>query len=505
VKSAGRSDNVFLRELGQVSLSAAVYPVISPPPIPASENIFLTEHGTSAEPPKPSQFAHVFAEKLAVLPKGSAVDFFVSLAGQLRRAIPDGMRNDIQGQVSIFLMRHPTFVTLLLQTDFMALVDFGNVARFEINLRLAIACLVAEPHAVILTAVAKLVSLANVANNARRLLKFFQLFLRFGVAAPDAIPVLSLFIENCRFFLIDHHFIRLLYLAYGCKQFECLRPNIYNVFREGLVSRDRDVVHAAALVICRFPDGGELPMAEILERFAENQNDYLSVLAHLPSLPLSTRLVQALLSVASSPVAIVLLCRLATIPEGAAFMLQTPGWTQPGLLIPADAVALVLTLGQHLDARSQLADVPGIVAFLVWLAGEATEYELESLAPLLRRIRITPEFFAGMEAAGFFRLYFTRTLESADLLVRDAAVVLMDKYGRLAWAPGFSAFIDRLPDLFRSGGQLAVKALVAAIVLAGRPQAKPFFAKSGVASMLNKVSIDERFEGYRTQLLQMIG
>jgi serine/threonine protein kinase len=500
-----RSENVFLKEFGGRCGARAALPVNAPPPVPESKNIFLWESAAEAAPAKPSPFGQIFADRLAVLEKESAADFFAGVAGQLRRNISDGMRNEIQGQLSIFLMRRPQFAALLLSTPFFSLVDFGNVARFDINLRLVVACLVAEGGHVALPTVRPLILMANAPDRARRLLKFLQLFLKYGLQTPEAVSILSLFIENRRFFITDHHFIRLLYLASHCPQFASLIPSISAVFRDGLLAQSPEVVHAAALVLCRVPcSASQLPITEIVQAIAENRctGDYLLVLAHLPSFPVSARFVQAILVAATSPLSIVVLCRVAAVPEGTTALLQAPQWTQPGMLAPTDAVTLLLTIGQHPEARARLADVAGIAPFLAWVASEAPE--LESLAPLLRRIRITPEFFAAIEAAGFFTVYFTRVLSSTDPQVRDAAVLLVDKYGRFAWAEGFSAFIEHLPVFFLSDSKWAAKALVAAIVLAGHTQAKPIFAKAGITAVIRQAAIGEKFEAYRMQLLQMI-
>jgi hypothetical protein len=101
---------------------------------------------------------------------------------------------------------------------------------------------------------------------------------------------------------------------------------------------------------------------------------------------------------------------------------------------------------------------------------------------------ITPQFITKLDTVNFFDYFFPKTLESVYAQAQDAAVILVDTMARIAWANGYIYFIAYLPALLMSGGFLAPKGLVAAIVLGKATNAEgtyapaiPYFIRANLA------------------------
>jgi hypothetical protein len=85
----------------------------------------------------------------------------------------------------------------------------------------------------------------------------------------------------------------------------------------------------------------------------------------------------------------------------------------------------------------------------------------------------------------------------------DAAIMLVDRFSRVAWVDGYVEFIQNLHGLF-AAPELKQKAIVATLVLAAHPEARPWLISVNLAAILRGIPMDPAFEGYRQSLLRAV-
>jgi hypothetical protein len=137
-----------------------------------------------------------------------------------------------------------------------------------------------------------------------------------------------------------------------------------------------------------------------------------------------------------------------------------------------------------------------------WLARSGNAKEIEILVPVIRRMReLKPEFVAALNNTGFFANFCPVCMEVEDGPLPEASIMLLDKIARIAWTDGFKHFIGYIPKLFRKGGAVAQKALIASLVLARYNVAKELLLESEFVEALGSCHVAGSYQAYKQDLL----
>jgi hypothetical protein len=493
------SENIFL-----VDLPAVTHPTpASLNPTPNSENIFLIEEILAAPATPPPSPLDWFNENWERLQSGSLSgdDFFCGLSKLL--GDPD-FTASILHRLSIFLLANPTFVGSLARGGVLPL-DFLKPDQFDNKIRLLKACLHHEPSLVSVDAVQ---GLLRSSASPQKLVNLLWHFLNVCNSHPAARPIFCLFFESPKPYLFDEQFVYIAYHVY-CN-FAALRDLCFRVFAEAFLSDEHGLFQAACNVYSQIDGytGKDIPIEQIINRIVAGHRlaECLEILAGLTEVPPSQRLLGALLIVGrKSEYTTFVLFGLAATPMGAALFMNDLKWMWPDCLSPDDSFKVFLRLCQDVEIRRALVTLAEFPGFLAHIAQNLDAVELIGIASLIRKLSLTPQLIAAVDAAGFLTNFFQKCFHSGNATLLDQAILVVDGLARITWVQGFTYFIMGLPYLWSCGGAIAGKALVAALALAPHPVAKPALADPKVIEGLRVMQAPgEPYAGYRASLLQFI-
>jgi hypothetical protein len=437
---------------------------------------------------------------LRSLSPADAHDTFRRLLEQQRRELPD--------VISRLLLSRPDFAGAVVRSGVLAALPLTSEAMFDANVRILIVMAQEKPGAVTADTIRLLMTHSGRASGAQRLLKFLSVFIRTAHDNPQAGLIAQQFLEHANAFIDIPEFAPLLLELYRNQAFDILRPEILAALSSGLLEKDVNVATACFAAFCAVPFTiRDIPVSELIARASDGLFPVktIELFARLPQLPVSTRLISALVTVGGkSPLTTHCLCRLALTLKGAQAVLALPGWMEPECLSIHDSVVLVLVICRFAEARDTLVDITQFPDFLMKVLREGTPKEIEGIALVLRKMRTTESFLRVLDGKGFFADYLPRALESRIPVLQDGALLLVAAYARIGWVNGFFWFMQYLPALIGTGGALSKKSIIVTLLLSAHPQAKGAIRQLNLAPIVADCDIDDASSTYRDRLLGFV-
>jgi hypothetical protein len=440
-------------------------------------------------------------KKIESLTETQASEVFEDVAAQIER----GLSRAIFSKLSILLYRTPSLVPAFVASRLLNSIDWSEPSSYEVNLRILLAVVNHDITVLTVDIVTALTGLVSFEDSAGRFLKLWAVFVSRSDQHPTPEPLLQVLIGSSALYMEYAHYIHILYSVYS--RFPDLRAEILPIFRAGVNSPSDPVVRASYYVFANVKvPVVEVPLGPIIASIREGAlvNLGIEILARLEYVPASNRLVAAVLSTGqTSPLSIVVLCRLAMSAQGGEILACNPGWLAPDIFPAEDSLRLLLAVGQHAGPRNALTDAPGYPQFLSWIVADAPPKDMAAVVPLLRRTQLSDEFIRALQSARFFATFFPRAIKSGDLAAIDASIMLVDKVARVLWVDGFVAFIRELPTLFRVR-EIQEKAVIAALLLTTHTESTRSIASMDLVPILREIDMDAAFEPYKRDLMRRV-
>jgi hypothetical protein len=390
----------------------------------------------------------------------------------------------------------------------LASLPLASESALDANMRIVVVLARERPAAVTAEAVRALMGHAGRPAGAARLLTFMSVFVRTADEGAQAGLVLQLFLDHAPCFVTAPAFVPLLLAAHRNPAFEALRPAVLAALAAALLRPEPDIARPAFAAFCALPfTMRDIPVLELVARAGDGlfPVETIELFARLPALPVSTRLIAALVAVGGrSPLTAHCLCRLALSLKGAQAVLAAPRWMDGGCLAREDAVALMLVVCRFAEVRDALADVQEFYEFAGRVAREGSAKEVEGLVAVLRRIRGGEAFVRTLDGKGFFEAFFPRAMESQVPVLQDGALLLAAAFARIVWVNGFVWLMQYLPGLVACGGAVARKSIVVALLLSAHPQAKAPLRLLALAPVVADCEVEEVDRNYKERLLAYI-
>jgi hypothetical protein len=278
------------------------------------------------------------------------------------------------------------------------------------------------------------------------------------------------------------------------------------ILSAGILIDEESVARACCQVYCQIDFSlRDLPLAALIPRVKSGilVTEGVEVICRLQALPASQRLTDMLVSIGDrSPLTVVCLCRIAETAKGVELLIKNPQWMTPGCLSFSNAFIVFLRICAADEYRSAVTELDTLPAFLSWLSEEGTDKELDSVVSVIRRMKDIP--LAKLDTTQFFERFITRSLDSANVGLRDRCILLIDRLGRFGWATGFVHFIRRLKGLLQGHGPTARKAFSAAYVVSLHSESKPHLIEASIVEEIKTVSLDAASEKYRQSLVDFL-
>jgi hypothetical protein len=476
------------------------------PRAPEQRNIFLDvlDNPTAPLEQEQGQLERLLLDRMEAVTPDTCDQFFRDLAGQIGEDPPATPHCDIITRLSLFLAVNTIFVESFARTGLLAKLDLTKEILFDPHVRMLCLCMSQIPASVTAEMVRVVCNLSARRENALKLMRLMAVFLERCDNHPERTEIFRAFLDLPKAFLVSEQYIYFAFLA--VRKFPELRDPCINALAMGLISDVAPVARAAHAAFCHIQYVyGELPITEMLQGMNTGYFpiEGVQVLARMSQLPISRRLIQALMVVGSlSRLTVVCLVRFAAEVKGAELLVANALWMRR--LKCSEAFLVFLAVSQHPRVRDQVMRVRDLPVFLARVAEEGNTEELDAIVPVIRCFPLTDQFIRHINAAGFFESFFPRAIRSSMPQLKDAAALLVDKLARITWVEGFRWYIQELPAIFSEGELSAQKGLVAALVLAAHPKARPFFSEAQLVSHLEKCQVEPNLRGYRENLLRFL-
>jgi hypothetical protein len=322
---------------------------------------------------------------------------------------------------------------------------------------------------------------------------------------PQAGLIAQLFLDRAGLFLDQPDFVPLLVAAHQSPAFDALRPAIIAVFAAGLARPEGAVVRACFAAFCSVSFTiRDIPVSDLIARAAEGQYavETIALLARLPQLPVSTRLINTLVTVGGqSSLTARCLCRLALSLKGAQAVLANPKWMDNACLTIADAVVLLLVVCRFSDTRDALAEVVEFPDLVVRVVASGEGKELEAMIVVLRKMAISAEFVKVLDSKGFFGVFIPRAIESCAAVLQDGAILVVAHFAKVAWTNGFVYLMQYFPGMLACGGVLGRKTILVTLTLAVYQQARAPLLYLNLEQAVTACQVEPAFQQFKDSLL----
>ena len=429
-------------------------------------------------------------------------------------------RISITRKISYFLKRNPAVVPYFLQTDWLSSLELDRHVLFDANLRILVACMAHDPNVVTPEIMARLLNDKGdkasedswlTPARADRIVYMFSLLINAVPQRKDVNEMVKLLLDSHSRLLSTDRYVDSVFMIATSQQFQAFRKDCLSVFSAGLHSSNPSVVRKCFHAICSLNVSvGEIPMHERVESLKDpSQRQWitqnLELIVRLDKIPVSKRLVDALITVGTeSPLTMYCCCKLAEKKEGAELFVQNDAWMVADQFAVSDAVNLFLMICQNKEVRPHLLTCNEFPHFLARVVKSSTDEEINAITVTLRRLEVAADVVKKLDTAGFFNTLVTDGLETGSERKKECSLLLIDHCARIAWVNGYSTFINHLPHIFAKKGGFAQRAVVPAVVLATFPEGKKCFEATDVVNVLESCPMGGDYGKYRTKLLDLL-
>jgi serine/threonine protein kinase len=439
-------------------------------------------------------------EYMQSMSPAEAQDVFQRMFEQHPREFPE--------MLSRLLITRRDLVGAALRSGVVASLELANEALLDAHVRILIVIVLVRPAAITAAMVHLLLEFGVKATGAQRLLKLFSVFVRNADENPQAKDIVELFLERSKNFIGLPHFAALLLAVHRNPLFEALRRSILSTLALGLLQSGETVTPTYFAAFCNLNfTFRDIPVAELIARAAEGRFalETIELLARLPQLPVSTRLITALVTVGSrSPLTVVCLCRLAMSLKGAQTVLTIPRWLKEGCMKITDVVVLLLVVCRFNDTRDALTEVAEFPDFVVRVMRDGESKDVQAVVTVLRKMAVTVEFVKLLDGKRFFEVFVPRAIESRVPVLQDGALLLMAHLAKVVWVDGYVYLMQYLPGLLVRGGVLGRKTLVVALLLARHAEAKGLLRYLNLTQAIVGCEVDSAWLQCKNNLLDCL-
>jgi hypothetical protein len=296
----------------------------------------------------------------------------------------------------------------------------------------------------------------------REFLTIFANYAQKQGKVPDPWPILDLLHVHSKVFatpeLADNFVSILAWLVSNLKNFaegrgQAFWDDICEVLTD---ATDPEVIRACFCALVAVADHlstvVSLPSKFIQKALADKglSGYAITLLLHLPSLPLTREIVNGLLTLAQEhPRPILILLRLASSRDGAKSILQNQDWMGHALPTELDTVRLFAMILKHEDLRSRIAKHPGLVSFFsIALKDPRT---ISFIGALLRRIPFNADALQELSDSGFIRQFFDNSLQNEDQAVVQSAFIFASAIAERLYVDDLTVITDAIVDFVREG------------------------------------------------------
>ena len=251
-------------------------------------------------------------------------------------------------------------------------------------------------------------------------------------------------------------------------------------------------------------DFKQLPLEVIVGHFKFFPLEATSVIARLPNIPNSTRLVNGLLSAVNTvPLALYLLCKITMSAKGASIFIDNSQWLEPKRINVDSQLKIFLSIFQHQELRLPLIHVPYVIDMFIEVIESCPIESVQAIVTAIRRVSAqSPDFIELLSQRGFLREFIQTAFVQPNSEMATCGLLLFDNLARCAYVSDYLDIIPYFPTLLKMDEQLQSCALRTMIIIAMHPQTLQVFREHNLPEMVRKMRLP-KMEEFQREFVQL--
>lgn len=432
-----------------------------------------------------------------------AEEFFYLIIKAIKQEIPDQIRLFIYQQISNLLHTNLYFLPYFIQTN--CLLYFQCASNLFISPILSILLQLArnKPISIPVNYVNQLMKFTNGQEK-----KFICILstLQGNFSNHQNFPIIvQIYVSNFNNFLYSSEAMSYLNVLYTIFM---MQPNllfISQVFMKALHIDNDEIITFAYSVLCSLPfNYKQLPMEIIVSHFDRFPKEATSIIARIPSIPNSTRLVRGLLkAVKTQPLALYLLCKITIPIKGALIFLDNTEWLLPNKIECNSQLKIFLSIFYHQELRERLIKLPNLIDMFKRVLTDCPLDSIQAVVTTIRRISVQfPEFIQLLSQSGFLNLFIQEAFIQPNQEMAKCGLLLFDNLGRNAYVDDYLDLIPYFPTLLQMDQQVQIPALCTMIVFTIHKQTIPVFEEYNLPEIVEKLKQTPKNAQYQQDFIE---
>ncbi|KAH0790738.1 TKL family protein kinase [Histomonas meleagridis] len=431
-----------------------------------------------------------------------AEEFFQITADNLRHDLDEETAICIFNCVSKLLKKNQTFLQSFLDTDCLEYMSCSTSQLCKSLLRIVLIISKVEPELVPLRIINESFQFAN--ENAQRLVCLLSSFHTSFSNNPNFQMIVQLYVANYAQLLVSDEAVNFLLVLYQIYRSQPTFTFISQVFSKSLLSNVPEVITTGYKSLCSMPfNFKQLPLEVIVSHFEYFPLEATSIIARMPTIPNSTRLVNGLLKAVNTvPLALYLLCKITMSNKGAMIFVENGQWLEPQRINIDSQLKIFLSIFQHPELRLPLIHKPYVIDMFIEVVENCPIESIQAIVTAIRRISSqSPDFIQLLSERGFLKEFIQTAFVQPSTEMANCGLLLFDNLARCAYVDDYLDIIPYFPTLLQMNQQLQASTLCTMLILTMHPQTLPVFKEHNIPEMVKKMNVP-KMEEYQKEFIQ---
>ncbi|KAH0789095.1 TKL family protein kinase [Histomonas meleagridis] len=451
--------------------------------------------------------SHGYKRALSAIVKQLTVDngslfFRYIVSNLLSQEISDRTRTLIVSQLVKLIKREPEFIRDLVESNCISVFPYNVPSAIDDIIQIMIYTTQYLPEAIPLDSIRAILS--HVQGNEKKLVTLLISFNNTMSDHPSFVSIVQSFVMSSYSLLSSDQATNYMNALYAIYVKNPTFSFISQAFATALKSDNPNIIRLSYFALCNIQfNVKSLPLELIVTHFDMFPYEVTSLIARMPTIPNSTRLINGLLKASNStPLAIYLLCKISDSPKGAQLLLNNNEWLTPNRIDVNHQLRIFLSIFVHQELRVTLIQQPNLI-YLFNSVVELCPYDsIQAIVTVIRRLTSQfPEFVLYLSQTGFLSMFFQNSFGQYNVEMTRIGLLLLDNLSRVSYLDDYLDVIPFFPTILQMDQQTQISALCILIVLSQYEQTHELLEEYQIPEIVSKLKLPQKYEQYQKEFI----
>ncbi|KAH0792495.1 TKL family protein kinase [Histomonas meleagridis] len=432
-----------------------------------------------------------------------APEFFERIVSNLQHKLSEQVISLIFHNLSKLLRDNSLFVPHFISNNLFRFMKCTSSIFVDSYLRILVSISKVMPGSIPLDIINDL--MRYVPNNEKKFICLLSSFHHTCVNNPNFRKIVEIYTINSNPFLLSEYSALYLNVLYHIAKNGIDYSFVTDVFMKAFQCNHADAIQIAYQSLCILPfDYSKLPLGIIVGQLNTYPKEATSIIARMPTIPNSKRLLAGLIKAArTEPLALCLICKLTDSPKGCMIIIENNDWLKPKNLNTNSQLKIFLSVFSHPEMRFKLLQMTHLIGMFKKVIEDCPLESVQAIVTAIRRISANNlEFIERLSESGFLYEFIQTVFVQPNQELAKCGLLLFDNLGRHLYLSDYLDIIPYFPTLLKMDIQVQISALCAMIVLTIHKQTLQVFVQNNLPQMVEKMKLPSKFEQYKRDFLE---